>query len=87
MNDTYLASLHRYERRYDVPDPDGRRNTLEHPIAVVPFLPAGVGMVGLVYSDFLRPRPGRRRLALYAALDSESLAQERGTNEGAGGRG
>ncbi len=24
---------------------------------------------------------------VYAALDSESLAQERGTNEGAGGRG
>ncbi|MGO8946871.1 MAG: hypothetical protein ACLQUY_04220 [Ktedonobacterales bacterium] len=56
MNDTHLASLHRYERRYDVPDPDGRRNTLEHLIAVVPFLPAGVGMVGPVYSDFLRPR-------------------------------
>jgi hypothetical protein len=65
-NDTHLASLHRYGRRYDVPYRNGRRNTLEDLIAVVPFLPAGIRMVGLMYSDFLRPRrmwrvPGRNR--------------------------
>ena len=65
-NDTRLASVHRYERRYGLRKPDGRRNTLDDLIAAVPFLPAGVGMVGPVFCDFLRPRqlwryPRRKR--------------------------